>query len=352
MAPLHDPTLFTHHGPSPGFFSQSLQRSCGVSSPTPFYIHSRIGRVTRITTQPCSLIISRPQPLERALTRSQEGASSESQNLENVRFFQRRQNQLRSDVIVTSNGVIHNIEEIEEREALSGEITQVKTDRFNGTNYIFDQALLSMCPAEKKRFWLHNTIDIVVSFAALDKINFQGVSIAAKERLVTNDQRSLLWQLRTLGPECVKFAKYITVSIKFDDSFTNDDTQPSWAGCAANPVHGLIGSIINHLKSFENMKTFDVKLIVPRYDEATFTPEANGLFITYEQLYYALPFYTMKDKMPNYKVFQQNGMSGQPKQLRGELKHHLNRAWTELCKENKSRKPRSLPLLELPQRPP
>ncbi|KAH6664483.1 hypothetical protein B0J14DRAFT_607769 [Halenospora varia] len=333
MAPLHDPTLFSHHGPSPGFYSQSVQKSFGIDFRIPFYVRSRMGRITTISTHPGSLIISIPQPLGMASTTSQEGVSTESQASENVRFFKRRQNQLRSDVIVTSSGVVHNVEEIEERETADGEITKAKTDKFDGANYKFVEALLSMWPAKKKGFWLHNTIDIVVSFAALNKISLQGVSITAKERVVANDQCSALRQLKNLGPECAKYAKHISVSIKFDDSFTNDDTQPSWAGCAANPVHDLIGSIIDHLKTFENMKTFDVKLIVPQYDEATFTPETNGLFITYEQLYYALPFYAMKDKMPNYKIFQQNGMLGSPKQLRGEVKHHLNRAWTELCRE-------------------
>jgi hypothetical protein len=102
-------------------------------------------------------------PYTAVSTPSSTGRNSSPVPAKPVRTFLARADRSKKDIVVSSLGIIHNIERITEGYLPSGHPYRTSSEEFNPENYDFLKALQKM-GEERKAFWENNWVEIIVDF--------------------------------------------------------------------------------------------------------------------------------------------------------------------------------------------
>jgi hypothetical protein len=293
-------------------------------------------------------------PYTTVSTPSSTGRNSSPVPAKAVRTFLARADRSKKDIVVSSLGIIHNIERITEGYLPSGHPYRTSSEESNPENYDFLKALQKMGEEERKAFWENNWVEIIVDFCEIsepagskygagtkkiavgkdvpgaeeDFITGEGVGTKGvagsneddaneandvkegKKKEIEKPNINIVEMLGKLGADCFEYTTSIVLTIKYPVTPALAESSKKVVSCTKaqqeTACYKLMEKLVEVLEKFSAMKRMEVVMRTP---SETRTP------ISLEQLNYLLPLYDLA--FTNWEIRWQADFMSRSEPVRG-----------------------------------
>jgi len=203
------------------------------------------------------------------------------------RYFISRARPQEPDIIITAEGIEHNIARVAERQLPNGLLSHTVTPDFDPKNHDVLNTILKKSEKDRQDFWEINWVEIVV-----DLRGDQGASSIQdndKEdmgKAVVRAKASVINMMEKFGPDFAKYTRTVFVTIYFGEESVNAEAIKSCTKAQQKSAgFKLLEDLVVKLDDFEALQKLEIILR---------TPSRVRSPISIEQLNLALPFYDLK----------------------------------------------------------